>query len=50
MRERQASAYLGTDQVKIGAQAASFLHGTNPKGGKVAQIEGAAGSPTPERA
>ena len=29
----------------FGAQAATFLHDTNPKGGKVAQIEGAAGSP-----
>ncbi|HEY5207503.1 MAG TPA: substrate-binding domain-containing protein [Roseiarcus sp.] len=40
-----ASSYIGTDQVKIGAQAATFLHEANPKGGKVAQIEGAAGSP-----
>jgi ribose transport system substrate-binding protein len=40
-----ASTYIGTDQVKIGAQAATFLHDANPKGGKVAQIEGAAGSP-----
>ena len=44
-RTSGASAYIGTDQVKIGAQAATFLHDTNPKGGKVAQIEGAAGSP-----
>jgi len=40
-----ASAYIGTDQVKIGAQAADYLNTANPKGGKVAQIEGAAGSP-----
>lgn len=40
-----ASVYIGTDQVKIGAEAADFLHQTYPKGGKVAQIEGAAGSP-----
>jgi ribose transport system substrate-binding protein len=44
-RTSGASSYIGTDQVKIGAQAATFLHDTNPKGGKVAQIEGAAGSP-----
>ena len=40
-----ASVYIGTDQVKIGAEAANFLHGAYPKGGKVAQIEGVAGSP-----
>ena len=40
-----ASTYIGTDQVKIGAEAATFLHDTHPNGGKVAQIEGAAGSP-----
>jgi len=40
-----ASAYIGTDQVKIGAQAADYLNTAYPKGGKVAQIEGAAGSP-----
>ena len=40
-----ASTYIGTDQVKIGADAATYLHDTYPKGGKVAQIEGAAGSP-----
>ena len=44
-RTAAASAYIGTDQVKIGAQAATFLHEKNPNGGKVAQIEGAAGSP-----
>ena len=44
-RTSGASSYIGTDQVKIGAQAATFLHDANPKGGKVAQIEGAAGSP-----
>lgn len=44
-RTTGASAYIGTDQVKIGAQAATYLHEANPKGGKVAQIEGAAGSP-----
>ena len=37
--------HIGTDQVKIGAEAATFLHDTHPNGGKVAQIEGAAGSP-----
>jgi len=40
-----ASSYIGTDQVTIGAEAAIYLHDANPKGGKVAQIEGAAGSP-----
>jgi len=40
-----ASTYIGTDQVKIGANAATYLHDSYPKGGKVAQIEGAAGSP-----
>ena len=40
-----ANVYVGTDQVKIGADAASFLHEAYPKGGKVAQIEGIAGSP-----
>jgi ribose transport system substrate-binding protein len=40
-----ASAYIGTDQVGIGAKAADFLHKIYPNGGKVAQIEGAAGSP-----
>lgn len=44
-RTSGASVYIGTDQVKIGAQAATFLHEMNPKGGSVAQIEGAAGSP-----
>ena len=40
-----ASTYIGTDQVKIGAEAATFLHDPHPDGGKVAQIKGAAGSP-----
>jgi ribose transport system substrate-binding protein len=40
-----ASSYIGTDQVAIGAKAAEFLHATYPNGGKVAQIEGQAGSP-----
>lgn len=40
-----ASTYVGTDQVSIGAKAAAFLHETYPDGGKIAQIEGAAGSP-----
>jgi ribose transport system substrate-binding protein len=40
-----ASTYIGTDQVAIGAKAAAFLHQIYPNGGKVAQIEGAAGSP-----
>jgi ribose transport system substrate-binding protein len=40
-----ASSYIGTDQVKIGAEAATFLHEANPGGGNIAQIEGAAGSP-----
>ena len=40
-----ASTYIGTDQVKIGAEAATFLHEANPGGGDIAQIEGAAGSP-----
>ena len=40
-----ASTYIGTDQVSIGAKAASFLAELYPDGAKVAQIEGAAGSP-----
>ena len=40
-----ASSYIGTDQMKIGAEAATYLHDANPKGGNVAQIEGTAGSP-----
>lgn len=44
-RTAGASSYIGTDQVQIGAQAATYLHDSYPKGGKVAQIEGAAGSP-----
>jgi ribose transport system substrate-binding protein len=44
-RTAGASTYIGTDQVGIGAKAADFLHKTYSNGGKVAQIEGAAGSP-----
>ena len=44
-RTEGASTYVGTDQVAIGAKAADFLHKTYPNGGKVAQIEGQAGSP-----
>ena len=44
-RTAGASTYIGTDQVAIGAKAADFLHQIYPNGGKVAQIEGAAGSP-----
>lgn len=44
-RTEGASAYIGTDQVAIGAKAADFLHKIYPNGGKVAQIEGQAGSP-----
>ena len=40
-----ASVYIGTNQETIGAEAAGFLNDSYPKGGKVAQIEGAAGSP-----
>ena len=40
-----ASSYVGTDQVAIGAKATEFLHDTYPNGGKIAQIEGQAGSP-----
>lgn len=40
-----ASTYIGTDQVAIGAKAASFFADLYPNGAKVAQIEGAAGSP-----
>jgi ribose transport system substrate-binding protein len=40
-----ASTYIGTDQVAIGSKAADFLHKLYPGGGKVAQIEGQAGSP-----
>jgi ribose transport system substrate-binding protein len=44
-RTEGASTYVGTDQVAIGSKAADFLHKTYPNGGKVAQIEGQAGSP-----
>ena len=44
-RTNGASVYIGTDQVAIGAEAATYFHDADPKGGKVAQIEGAAGSP-----
>lgn len=44
-RTEGASTYIGTNQVSIGAKAAIFLNETYPDGGKVAQIEGAAGSP-----
>ena len=44
-RTEGASAYIGTDQVAIGAKAGEFLHKMLPNGGKVAQIEGQAGSP-----
>ncbi|MDQ0395316.1 sugar ABC transporter substrate-binding protein [Labrys monachus] len=44
-RTQGASVYIGTDQVQIGGQAATFLHDSFPAGGKVAQIEGMAGSP-----
>ncbi len=40
-----ASSYVGTDQVSIGGKAADYLGARYPDGGKVAQIEGAAGSP-----
>jgi ribose transport system substrate-binding protein len=44
-RTEGASTYVGTDQVAIGASAAEFLHQLYPNGGKIAQIEGQAGSP-----
>ena len=44
-RTEGADCYVGTDQVEIGAKAAEFLHQLYPDGGKVAQIEGQAGSP-----
>lgn len=44
-RTEGASTYIGTDQVAIGAKAAAFLAELYPNGAKVAQIEGAAGSP-----
>jgi ribose transport system substrate-binding protein len=44
-RTEGASTYVGTDQVAIGSKAAEFLHKLYPSGGKVAQIEGQAGSP-----
>jgi ribose transport system substrate-binding protein len=44
-RTEGASTYVSTDQVAIGAKAADFLHKVYPNGGKVAQIEGQAGSP-----
>ena len=40
-----ATTYIGTDQIAIGAKAADYLNSRFPNGGKVAQIEGAAGSP-----
>lgn len=40
-----ASTYVGTDQVAIGAKAGEFLQTLFSDGGKVAQIEGQAGSP-----
>ncbi|MBV9877131.1 MAG: substrate-binding domain-containing protein [Verrucomicrobia bacterium] len=44
-RTEGASSYVGQDQVDIGSKAAEFLHQLYPNGGKVAQIEGQAGSP-----
>lgn len=44
-RTEGASTYVGTDQVAIGAKAAQYMSERFPNGGKVAQIEGAAGSP-----
>jgi len=44
-RTQGASSYVGTDQVAIGASAAEFLHKLYPNGGKIAQVEGQAGSP-----
>jgi len=44
-RTEGASTYVGTDQVAIGAKAADYLAKVYPDGGKVAQIEGQAGSP-----
>ena len=44
-RTEGASTYVGTDQVAIGASAAEFLNKLYPDGGKIAQIEGQAGSP-----
>lgn len=44
-RTEGASSYIGTDQVSIGASAGEFLHALFPDGGKIAQIEGQAGSP-----
>ena len=40
-----ASTYVGTNQVSIGMKAAAYLLERFPDGGKVAQIEGQAGSP-----
>lgn len=44
-RTSGAAAYIGPDQVGIGAAAADWFAEVLPGGGKVAQIEGAAGSP-----
>lgn len=44
-RTEGASSYVGTDQVAIGNKAGEFLFGLYASGGKVAQIEGQAGSP-----
>ena len=44
-RTKGASTYIGTDQGKIGSDAADYFHKIDPNGGSIAQIEGAAGSP-----
>jgi len=44
-RTEGASTYVGTDQVAIGASAAEYLHKVYGDGGKIAQVEGQAGSP-----
>src|SRR5215469_9547678 len=44
-RTEGASTYVGTDQVAIGASAAEYLHKLYADGGKIAQVEGQAGSP-----
>lgn len=44
-RSPNVSTYIGTDQVAIGAEAGKYLHRRYPDGGKIAQIEGQAGSP-----
>ena len=44
-RTEGASSYVGTNQEQIGTDAANYFHEVYPRGGDIAQVEGAAGSP-----